>query len=749
LFGLPANAPQIIVDGPDPGRTRGDDETEADLDVEWSGGVAKGATIKLVVSESTESTDGIDLSAEYIVDNDLAPIMSESFGDCELFMGTAGNEFYKNLWEQAAAEGISVFVSSGDQDSAGCDFFQGTTPQPATHGLEVSGIASTPYNVAVGGTDFNDFFTELTYWNTTNNPTTQQSAKSYIPETTWNDTCTNAIFGNPQIGFSTNAETNCNNSQLAGFVNTFGGSGGMSHCTTPSGTNPAGCAGGYSKPAWQTGAGVPSDNKRDLPDVSLFAADGLLDNFYLMCESDAGGGCTFTGNVLGIGGTSAASPAFAGLMALVNQKMGAPQGDPNFILYKLAATQSASSCNSTSATGPAGTCVFNDVTMGTIAPPCSTGTIDCKTATPGHQFGILSGFNAATAYDEATGLGTVNANNLVMGWGNVKFTSSMTGLTLNGGTASSTTNMLPGGTSYTVQAHYEGDGTYGGSYSTPVTVTVTPEASQTGLRVETFDPTTGRLLNPNASAVTYGSLYLLRADVTNNSGTSCFNAANETETYACPTGTVGLTDNGNTLDAGQFGLNAQGYTEDQMPPALTGGAHTLGANYSGDNSYNSSSTSEALTVTPAPTVTDLQAPTQIVIGTPTAINAQTTAQSDGVVPGGTFGFFEGTSPVSGSVSASGFAVPQQDEVLLNGTVRTTVSAPSGPQTFSAKYSGDTNYASSTSASTTIDVVYPTTTTVSVNPTSIIFGQGTNITVTAIVKTGQPASTAPKPMGTIS
>ncbi|HJT68591.1 MAG TPA: Ig-like domain repeat protein [Terriglobales bacterium] len=797
LFGLPADAPQVILDGPDPGLIPGD-ETEADLDVEWSGGVAKGATIKLVVSESTESTDGVDLSAEYIVDNDLAPIMSESFGECELFLGTSGNEFYKNLWEQAAAEGISVFVSSGDQDSAGCDFFQGTIPQPATHGLEVSGLASTPYNVAVGGTDFNDFFTELTYWNTTNNPTTQQSVKGYVPETTWNDTCTNAIFGNPQIGFSTNAETNCNNSQLSGFVETFGGSGGTSHCTTPSGTSPSGCAGGYLKPAWQTGAGVPSDNKRDLPDVSLFAADGLLDNFYLMCEADAGGGCSSAGSFLGVGGTSAASPAFAGLMALVNQKMGTPQGDPNFILYKLAATQSASSCNSTSSTGPASTCIFNDVTMGTIAPPCSTSTIDCKTATAGDQFGILSGFNAATAYDEATGLGTVNANNLVTNWGNVKFTSSMTALTLNsgnavnvthgspinvnvavtptspkiptgdvsliatqgnntfgfdtmtlsGGTASSTTNMLPGGTSYTVQAHYEGDGTYGGSYSTPVTVTVNPEASTTALRLETFDPTTGRLLNPNASTVTYGSLYLLRADVTNSSGTSCFNAATGTKTYACPTGTVGLTDNGNALDAGQFGLNAQGYTEDQTAQ-LTGGSHTLAANYRGDNSYDASSTSEAVTVTPAPTTTNISAPPQIVIGTATAISAEATAQSNGIVPTGTFSFSEGSTALSGSVSTNGSAVPSQDAVFLNGTIIATLSAPSGLQTFAAKYAGDTNYASSTSSGTTVDVVYPTTTTISASPSSIIFGQGTSVTVTATLSTGQPTSTAPKPTGTIS
>ena len=122
--------------------------------MEWSGAVAKGAKIDLVVSADTDSTAGIDLSAAYIIENNLDGIMSESFGLCEAFLGTAGNQFYNSLWEQAAAQGISVFVSSGDQGSAGCDFFQGTAPQAAANGLAVSGIASTPFNVAVGGTDF-------------------------------------------------------------------------------------------------------------------------------------------------------------------------------------------------------------------------------------------------------------------------------------------------------------------------------------------------------------------------------------------------------------------------------------------------------------------------------------------------------------------------------------------------------------------------------------------------------------------
>ena len=798
VFGLPANPPQVILDGPDPGIVQGEDETEADLDVEWSGAIAKGSTIKLVVSESTEATDGIDLSAEYIVDNVVAPIMSESFGQCELFMGTAGNQFYNSLWEQAAAEGISVFVSSGDQGSAGCDFFQGNVPQPAKNGLEVSGIASTPYNVAVGGTDFDDFFNPLTYFNLTNNPTTGASAIGYVPETTWNSTCTNAILGNPQIGFSADAETNCNNSQLTGLVETIGGSGGKSNCTTPSGSNPFGCAGGYAKPAWQTGTGVPSDNKRDLPDVSLFASDGFVNNFYVLCELDAGGGCGFSGNFVGIGGTSASSPAFAGLMALIDQKQGMAQGNPNFILYKLAATQSALSCNSSNK--PASSCVFNDVTSGTIATPCATGTLNCTTSHGGDQYGVLSGYNAASGYDLATGLGTVNANNLVSNWGNVKFTPSSTTLALNGGksvnvahgspisvsvsvsptaptptgdvsliatqgnstfgfdtmtlnngSALGSTNMLPGGTSYTVKAHYEGDQNYGGSYSSPVTVTVTPEASQTGLRILTFDPTSGQLINPNAATVTYGSLYLLRADVMNSSGTSCVNTASVTQAYACPTGSVAIVDNGSVLNSSPLGLNSQGYTENQAIQ-LTGGTHNLAANYSGDKSYNASSGTDAVTVTPAATTTVLNPPfapgQNAVIGQMFNLTSVATSQSSGAAPGGTFKAFDGTTQLGPAVFAYGYAGSPSGGAQAQGNFFIAISGPSGPHTLTAQYSGDTNYAPSASAGVRINAVYPVTMTETANPSTIIYGN--SVTITATVDTTNPASNATlKPTGTVS
>jgi subtilase family serine protease len=188
-FGLPKVTLNIINDGPDPGRLIGGDELESDLDVQITGSVAKGATIDLVISATTNTTAGVDLSALYIVDNNLAPVMSESYGACELEMGTAGNQFYNQLWQQAAAQGISVFVSSGDSGSAVCDRDEAI----ATHGLAVNGISSTPYDTAVGGTDFNDLQDPGTYWSSTNN-SHEASALSYIPEMSWNDTCTNTEF---------------------------------------------------------------------------------------------------------------------------------------------------------------------------------------------------------------------------------------------------------------------------------------------------------------------------------------------------------------------------------------------------------------------------------------------------------------------------------------------------------------------------------------------------------------------------
>jgi len=435
IFGLPPiNFQQIETDpANDPGISGpSGDEVEAVLDVEWSGAIAPNAKIDLVVSPNTTTTAGIDTAASYIINTltPTPPILSVSYGLCELELGTAGNQMHNAMWQQAVAEGITVLVSAGDNGSAGCDIdevFAFSQVQPAKFGLEVNGLASTPYDTAMGGTDFNDP-NPATYWGTANGGN-QQSVLGYVPEMTWNDTCTSFVV--IQVfqgdGFDTGtAASTCNDPQVENatdgngnplnLVATNGASGGISNCTTSNQSTPSSCSGGYPKPTWQVGPGIPSDGVRDLPDLSLFAADGLISgSFYIDCEEDfVQAPCNLsTGDFLAVGGTSVSTQVMAGIVALLDQKMGATQGNLNPTLYALATQQSAANCN---ASTPGSSCVFNNVTVGTIEMPCASGSPNC-TVTGNNLIGVLTGYNAGTGYNLATGLGSVNVTNLTKSWG--------------------------------------------------------------------------------------------------------------------------------------------------------------------------------------------------------------------------------------------------------------------------------------------------------------------------------------------
>jgi subtilase family serine protease len=784
FFGLPVLTPSqlnIIHNGPAPGILTDGEETESDLDVEWSSAVAKGATIDFVVSESTETTAGIDLSAQYIIDNNLAPVISESYGLCELGLGTAGNTFYSQLWQQAAALGITVFISSGDSGSAGCDSQDSVPPAPSLFGLAVSGFASTPYNVAVGGTDFNDLTNATTYWGSSNNSATQSSALSYIPETTWNDSCTNSVFGTVLSQFSKSAETNCNNPQLSGFVVTVGGSGGKSNCTSSNGQQATTCAGGYGKPSWQSGSGVPADNVRDIPDVSLFAAAGSPSgSFYIICEADqvTGNSCNpanpFT-NFLGIGGTSASAPAFAGIMALVNQQTNSRQGNANYVFYKLAANQPG---------------VFNDVPSGgTIAMPCRTGTINCTTSVAGDQYGILSGYSTGAGYDLATGLGSVNVANLVSKWNTVSFNASTTTLTSlapttithgqtvnvsvkvagnsgtptgsvvlyggasgtqfvdihaldNTGSATWTSALLPGG-SYSVKAHYAGDGNYGSSDSSASAIVVSKESSSEQVGLLTFDPSTGQIISANATSAVYGSPYLLRVNVLNSAGAACSGLQT-----GCPSGTVTLTDNGSPLDGGTFTLNSLGYFEDQTIQ-LSGGANSLQAVYAGDNSFKQSApTVDAVTITPAPTtMIALSNVINAAVGYQVQLQVSVTAVGSGAAPGGTVTFFANGTPIVGTVTYTPRSGVDAGGPYLQANL-TSSSSPfpvPGAYTISATYSGDGNYSGSTISGTSTIVKYPLPT-VALQASAYTVPAGSTLIFTALVVS---SSHTVAPTGTIT
>jgi Pro-kumamolisin, activation domain len=495
MFGLPANQPTVILNGPDPGiigpntnvfGSFPDDEQESDLDVEWSGAVAPQAQIILVTSQtpSTTVSNGVDLSALYIVDNNVAPVMSDSYGSCEAALGTTGNAFYSGLWEQAAAEGITVSVAAGDNGSAECDPL--TNPNAATQGLAVDGLASTPFNVAVGGTDFDQFSNPTNYWNTTNTATTQLSAKGYIAETVWDDsTCAANYLANPVTAPCTSVDPS--------GVDLHAGGGGPSNCAISTTTT---CTAGYPKPAFQS-ALTPADGVRDTPDISLFASDGFNGSFYIICQSDSnanGARCDLstsststpaTENFSGVGGTSVGAPTFAAIMALVNQNDLASggsgrQGNANYVLYLLAA-KSGASCNSSAFTNPASpppsTCIFYDITKGTNTVACVAGTPNCSnTGTSG--FGVLTSgvgvdngnpaFKAVSGYDLATGLGSINVANLLTNWTSAVRTTTTT----------------------TIGALSTSSGTSGQSFTVPVSVAPPAAAGDVSITALASDGTT-------------------------------------------------------------------------------------------------------------------------------------------------------------------------------------------------------------------------------------------------------------------
>jgi hypothetical protein len=796
IFGLPDNfsASNIVLNGPDPGiqgpDSFTDDEIEADLDVQVAGGVAPAANIQLVVSQDSLSIGmaGVDLSAIYIIDNNSADILSESFGACEPNITAAGEVFYNDLWQQAAAQGITVVLSSGDSGSDSCD--QGG--DEATTGLSVSGLASTEFNVAVGGTDFLNGAPPSPFWNVAGSATT--SAKGYIPETTWNNSCASTA--------------------IAGTLTT------CSAGPDPSGIDLVAAGGGPSainaKPIWQTGTpGNPADTFRDLPDISLFAGNGFNGSFYIICQTDqnaAFGGdpnsCDLNSpfqNFQGVGGTSAGAPAFAGIMALVKQKTGNRVGNANFVLYKMFKTNAAGTICASSAT-PAATCIFYDTpatpvgtTGANISVACQGGTPNCSTATAG-QTGVLvdpahtttPAWITTANYDLATGLGSVNVTNLVNAWPSITFTASTvsitspttattithgtpvafdiavtptsatgavalvaqpskgtgtgassfsdagigqfsesTSTTLTGGSATITTSQLPGGTSYPVFASYNGDGIVAAGRSSPVTVTVTPENSFTVVS----------LIDGNANpqtTVPYGSPYILQVAVQDSGHNLCSQFV-----VACPSGTITLKDNGSALNdfagSNTAKLNSIGIAEDQ-PVQLSTGAHSLVATYSGDNSFNGSTSAAAgVTITKATPTGISVKPTSssVAANQNVGLTATIATSSSGVGPTGMVTFSSGSTTL-GTAAVTGLAASGlngANPMFASGTATfVTKFTTAGAQSVTATYSGDTNYNSvGPSAGATVTVTGGTVvTTTAVTPSATTINLGISVTLSATV-----------------
>jgi hypothetical protein len=667
-MGLPANDPEIIVNGDDPLAISYDDTIEALLDVTWAGAVAPKAHIVAVASASNFA-DGVDASAAYIVDHNVAPIMSVSFGSCEQILGPVQNAFYSGLWQQASAQGITVFVSAGDNGGAGCDD-QGSGLF-AQNGVAVSGLASTPYNIAVGGTQFDDTADPSKYWNSTSDPTTLKSVLSYIPEMVWNESSNDP--------FSTSL---------------WAGSGGVSTI--------------YAKPDWQTAAGVPNDGMRDIPDISLAAAGHTG---YALCFLGSCSDPEYLG-LYTVGGTSASSPSAAGIMALVLQKMkGQPQGLANYTFYKLASTSGVYhdiTKGNNKVPDPNG-----DFTVGYDAGPgydlaTGLGTLDANalvnnwgSASAGTGASTTLAVAGATSVVHGTPIAfaadvTCSGNNCTAPTGSVALQAkSAAGDVVGVGSgslipgtptsnASIATSTIPGGT-YNVSARYGGDGTYTAGTSNAVSVTVSPESSQMmvgGL--------SGGSAISSPLSVSYGEpvpLFIAVAGLSGNghpSGTVSLLVDGSVPTIVGPDfktpGTLilnygersGLFTNGATV-AGQSSVFPN------LTSGFAAGTHQVKSTYPGDNSFKATQASYSFAVTKEDSViVDFFPYGTPVAGVSVTLGGQIVLANNGCAPyGGTVTITDltsGTPVVLGTAPASqqycdSFTIPVTFKAAGNHLVR--------------------------------------------------------------------------------
>ncbi len=653
LFGLSSATPQLVIDGSDPG-TLADVSIESYLDVEEAGAVAPGATIDLYVASTagiftgdTNNTNLVDplyMAALRAVDDNQAGVLSVSFTSCEGFLLQAGNALWSELWQQAAAQGQTVLVSSGDSGSAGCD--NANDQWITDYGLAVNGLASTPWDVAVGGTDFyySDYATggasAAGLWNQAND-SDNGSLKAPLPEQVW-DTVYGLNATGPYVQ-NTSKSIPAGGGGASGCINSVEdntGAGDPFACNGVSGTG-SGALYGYAKPSWQAGTGVPSDGVRDIPDISLFAASGQNFSAYPICAN--AGDCVpdSSGNlqITLVGGTSASAQAMAGIMALIDQKYGR-QGQADFTLYALAHQVPSA---------------FHDVTLGSNNMTCEQSSPGCSPDANGDGFYSLQKYSATPGYDLASGLGSIDASVLVNNWNSITFKPTTTSLqispttaqrgsgvnasfnvksasgggtpqgsvalladltsisapplgvfTLNNGEASASLTNLPGGT-YQVWAEYSGDGTYGSSQSTPQSVTITPAASAVnlyGFQVpgQTLNPAAPCMLNPNAAVwetATIGGPWGPWPSGTSFAGWQVVPVAivnGAWPSFGSGTGSVTFTLDG--APQATVPLNSYGYAAWVPPSTFNAGTHTIGATYSGDASYSSSTAAPYTAIVP-------------------------------------------------------------------------------------------------------------------------------------------------------
>jgi hypothetical protein len=668
LFLGDSTAPVVTVVGTDPGITT--DVTESYLDLEVSGGLAPGATIHYY--PSSDLVSGI----QQALDDNLVDIFSLSFGECELALGASGNAEFYAFWQQAAAQGIAVAVSTGDNGTAGCD--DDNTEYEAVYGLQVSGLASTPYNIAVGGTDYDILSTDFsTYVGSTNSKANYyRTAMSYIPENPWNDsTAVNGLLADNTYYLS------------SGETNIVGGSGGRSACVTDDSSG--NCSAGYAKPGWQRGTTLPGDGVRDQPDVSLLAANGSYGATWLLCSPITSGSSIITGcdtsassfYYSGVGGTSASTPAFAGILALVQQAAGSRLGQVAQTLYTLASSAHGSS-------------IFHDTTVGNNSVVCTEGDTDCTIDAAGDYF--LPGYDAGTGYDMASGLGSVDTTQLISNWSSagtalvpsVTITPSSTTLVSGGSldvaVAVSGSGATPGGTITLVSGSYTSSPIVltGGSVSFTIPSgdlingTDTVSANYSGdANYESASASTSIVVSKTASTATV---------TPSSTAVTATGSLNVTVVLSgpgrAPTGTV-------TLSGGSYtstGTLVDSSVTFSIPAGdLLPGSNILTATYSGDSYYLGSSGTTTVVVNGAQASVAL-APASTSFYTGQAVSVSIGVTGTGTTPTGTVAL------VGGGYTAAAVA-------LSGGTATVIIPANSlsaGVVSLTATYSGDSYYQAS-------------------------------------------------------
>ncbi len=680
--GLPTNDPTVFtVPGTTPpsaaaGAASGD-LLETDTDLEWSGGVAPAASVVLVTSDNVFSS--LQYAIQFPVNGITLPIISQSYGICESALSTSDWMSIEAFLAQSNTQGQTIFLAAGDTGAADCD--NSSNPNSpiisATQGLAVDYPGSSVYVTDVGGTEFMGDGTAAapqtgagTYWSANGSNDVVTSAKSYIPEMVWNDTTFSINSGG---GFSA-------------------GGGGASAL--------------FKKPTWQTGVpGIPADGFRDVPDIALDASvyhdsylvcsqtltDGSPNTYVSSCQSnsfrlsDPGQQDDQTFAVTA-GGTSFAAPEFAGLLSIIEQKVasGGGLGNINPSLYKLAsnATTYASA--------------FHDITTGNNQVPCTTGSPNCPSGS-----NPVIGFVAATGYDQTTGIGTVDANNLATAFAAlVTATGTKTTLTASPGTslainesvtftatvAPNTMSANPTGTvtffvdgtakppinvpgaapfsvtyptsfpsagTHTVSATYSGDSTYTGSTASSLTLTIVASGTQPTTVAVTASPTTIPLgsaitLNATVSGSTAGTL---TGPVTFTTGGKTIGTVNQVTLGPGNTATANLPVSAATASLG-----------------FAPGPDTITATYGGDTFNAGSSGQTTVTVTnPSITVTA----TNVTISSPSPGNTGTST-----ITLTSTGGYTGTANISAtsatSLNISGTISPASVALTSGGTGTATL-----------------------------------------------------------------------------